>query len=257
MGNINVWAHRGASGYAPENTLEAFDLAAKMKSDGIELDVQLTRDGEVVVIHDETIDRVSNGSGFVKDYTLKELKKFNYNNGNLNYKFAEIPTLEDVYTLLKDTDLFINVELKTGIIFYDGIENKVIELAKKMNMQERILYSSFNHYSVMKIKEIDSNAKLGFLYTDGYIDIVNYCKEKCVGAIHPSFNNLKYPNFINLCNKNELEVNVWNVRDCDLRYCYDSKVNSVITNYPDRTKKILDKYSKLDSTFKVIHKNNG
>lgn len=244
MGNINVWAHRGASGYAPENTLEAFDLAIKMKSDGIELDVQLTKDGELVVIHDETIDRVSNGSGLVKDYTLKELKNFNYNNGNLNYKFCEIPTLEEVYTLLKDTDLFINVELKTGIIFYEGIENKVIELAKKMSMKERILYSSFNHYSVMKIKEIDSNANLGFLCTDGYIDVAKYCKEKGVSAIHPSFNNLKYPNFINLCNKDEVEVNVWNVRDCDLRYCYDSKVNAVITNYPDRTKRILDEYKR-------------
>lgn len=242
MGNINVWAHRGASGYAPENTLEAFDLAVKMKSDGIELDVQLTRDGELVVIHDETIDRVSNGSGFVKDYTLNELKQFNYNNSNSNYKFSEIPTLEEVYKLLKNTDILINVELKTGIIFYEGIENKVIELAKKMNIQERILYSSFNHYSVMKIKELDSNAKLGFLYTDGYIDIAKYCKRQGVDAIHPSFNNLKYPNFVNLCNKNELEVNVWNVRDCDLRECYDSKVNSIITNYPDRTRKILDEY---------------
>ena len=70
-----VWAHRGASGYAPENTLEAFKKAEKMKADGVELDVQLTKDGELVVIHDETVDRVSGEKGFVKDYTLKELKR--------------------------------------------------------------------------------------------------------------------------------------------------------------------------------------
>lgn len=74
-----VWAHRGASAYAPENTLEAFRLAAEQKADGVELDVQLSKDGELVVIHDETIDRVSNGSGYVRDYTLEELKRFHFN----------------------------------------------------------------------------------------------------------------------------------------------------------------------------------
>lgn len=69
-----VWAHRGASGYAPENTLDAFRKAVEMGADGIELDVQMTKDGELVVIHDETIDRVSNGKGWVKDYTYEELK---------------------------------------------------------------------------------------------------------------------------------------------------------------------------------------
>ena len=71
-----VWAHRGASAYAPENTLEAFRLAAGQKADGVELDVQLSKDGELVVIHDETIDRVSDGSGYVRDYTLEELSGF-------------------------------------------------------------------------------------------------------------------------------------------------------------------------------------
>ena len=74
-----VWAHRGASGYAPENTLEAFKLAVEMGADGVELDVQLTKDNQIVVIHDEWIDRTSNGKGWVKDMTLEELRKYNYN----------------------------------------------------------------------------------------------------------------------------------------------------------------------------------
>ena len=89
-----VWAHRGASGYAPENTLDAFRKAVEMGADGIELDVQMTKDGELVVIHDETIDRVSNGKGWVKDYTYEELKKFNFNKTHLEYTKEEIPTLE-------------------------------------------------------------------------------------------------------------------------------------------------------------------
>lgn len=98
-----VWAHRGASGYAPENTLDAFQKAVEMGADGIELDVQMTKDSELVVIHDETIDRVSNGKGWVKDYTYEELKKINFNKTHLEYTKEEIPTLEQVYRLIKPT----------------------------------------------------------------------------------------------------------------------------------------------------------
>lgn len=117
MNNTKVWAHRGASAYAPENTLEAFKLAVDIGSDGIELDVQLSKDGELVVIHDEEIDRTSNGKGFVKDYTLKELKKFNFNHSNSKYHKVNIPTLKEVFELLKSTEMDINVELKTGVFF--------------------------------------------------------------------------------------------------------------------------------------------
>lgn len=88
-----IFAHRGASGYAPENTLEAFALAMEMGADGIELDVQLTKDGEVVVIHDEVIDRVSNGKGLVKDYTLVQLRKFSFDNHMEGYENISILSL--------------------------------------------------------------------------------------------------------------------------------------------------------------------
>lgn len=90
-----VWGHRGASGYAPENTMVAFEKAVEMGADGIELDVQLTKDGELVVIHDETIDRVSDGSGWVKDYTYAKLIKHNFNRTHPEYEHAQIPTLEE------------------------------------------------------------------------------------------------------------------------------------------------------------------
>ena len=92
-----VWAHRGASGYAPENTLPAFKMAADMKADGVELDVQLTKDGEIVVCHDETIDRTSNHKGLVMDYTLEELKKMDFSYGNNAYDFKFIISLARFY----------------------------------------------------------------------------------------------------------------------------------------------------------------
>ena len=98
-----VWGHRGASGYAPENTMAAFEKAVELGADGIEVDVQLTKDGELVVIHDETIDRVSDGSGWVKDYTYAKLIKHNFNRTHPEYEHAQIPTLEE--TLMRKKNL--------------------------------------------------------------------------------------------------------------------------------------------------------
>lgn len=244
MSYVKVWGHRGASGYAPENTLEAFQLAIDMKADGIELDVQLTKDGEPVVIHDEVIDRVSNGKGWVKEYTLKELKSFNYNKIHPEYEFAVIPTLGEVYSLLKSTEVYINIELKTGIVYNERIEEKVLKIANDMGMEDRILYSSFNHYSIMKIKKLNSNAKIGFLYRDVFVNIQDYIKRMGGDAVHPSINNLKCPNLAEECRRNGLQINVWNIRDEDIKYCCEVGVNAIITNYPDRTREMVNNLMK-------------
>lgn len=143
-----VWAHRGASGYAPENTLAAFEKAVELGADGVELDIQLTKDDEIVVIHDEKIDRTSDGEGWVKDYTLEELRGFNYNRTKPEYEHADIPTMREVFELLKPTGLFINIEIKMGVFFYEKIEEKILALTKEMDMEDRVCYSSFNHYTV-------------------------------------------------------------------------------------------------------------
>ena len=116
MKKTEIFAHRGASSYAPENTIPAFILAYEQGADGIELDVQMTKDGEVVVIHDETIDRVSNGTGAVKDYTLDELRKFSFHSHMPKYEAnAQIPTLAETLRLAASWNIKVNIELKTGI----------------------------------------------------------------------------------------------------------------------------------------------
>ena len=157
--NTKIWAHRGASGYAPENTLESFELAIEQKADGIELDVQMTKDGELVVIHDETIDRTGNGTGRVQDHTLKELKALNFNKTHPEYASAKIPTLREVYELVKPSGITVNVEMKTGVYFYPGICGKVLELAEEMGMKERIWYSSFNHSTLVALKKLDPGVR--------------------------------------------------------------------------------------------------
>ena len=237
-----IWGHRGASGHAPENTLPAFELAADMGADGVELDVQETKDGVLVVCHDETIDRTSSGAGWLKDFTFEELRKLDFSNGNAAYEGVKIPTMEEVFDLLAPTGLTINIELKTGIVFYDRIEEKILELAGRKYRADRIIYSSYNQYSVCKIKSLDPSAKVGLLYADGPVDMPGYGHRLCADALHPAFYNLRYPDYMEDCRKYGLDVNVWTVNTTEeLMTCRQLGVNAIITNYPDKAKKLYER----------------
>lgn len=236
-----VWAHRGASGYAPENTLAAFEKAVELGADGVELDIQLTKDDEIVVIHDEKIDRTSDGKGWVKDYTLEELRGFNYNRTKPEYEHADIPTMREVFELLKPTGLFINIEIKTGVFFYEKIEEKILALTKEMGMEDRVCYSSFNHYTVKRIHELKPDAEVGFLYADGPIDMPSYGAKHGVNALHPALYNLQYDGFIEECKEKGLKLNVWTVNEKEhMQLCCKYGVNAIITNYPDIAREVVE-----------------
>ncbi len=256
MGNIKVLAHRGASGYAPENTMPSFEKAIELGADGIELDIQMTKDGEIVVIHDETINRTSDGEGWVKDYTLAELRQYNYNYQNVNdpwsgkrtlgetiykeYDKVDIPTMREVFELFAPTGKMINIEIKTGIVFYP-IEEKILAMTKEFGMEDRVIYSSFNHATIKKILELDPSARCGFLYCDGTLDMPEYAKKHGVEALHPALYNLQYPNFVEECHKNGVALNVWTINSPEhVAMCKQAQVNSVITNYPDMARKVLE-----------------
>ena len=235
-----VWAHRGASAYAPENTLEAFQLAVDQKADGVELDVQMTKDGKLVVIHDETIRRTSGGQGRVMDYTLAELKEMKFNRTHTEYADATIPTLAEVYELLKPAGLEINVEIKTGIIFYPEIEERLYRLELEMGMEGKIIYSSFNHYSAMKMKELNPEARVGLLYADGFQNVPSYAAKLGADALHPALYNLQYPDFLEECRKRGLLLHVWTVdEEEDIRRLVEAGIDAVITNRPDVARRIV------------------
>lgn len=241
MDKTLIWAHRGASGYAPENTLVAFEKAIELGADGIELDVQMTKDGQLVIIHDETVNRVSNAKGKVKDYTYDEIKELNVNKKFPEYGSVRVPRLEEVYELMKNTNLTINVELKNGIVFYENLEERVLDLTKKMGLSERTIYSSFNHYSVMKLKKIEPSVNTGFLYEDGYMDMPEYAQKHGVNALHPAFYNLQYPNFIKKCMEKGIKIRPWTVNTMeDMRMLCDQGIDAIITNYPDIARRVVD-----------------
>lgn len=234
---VKIWAHRGASGHAPENTIPAFELAYQLGADRIELDVQLTKDGVPVVIHDERIDRVSDGTGYVRDYTLEELKSFNMNRQFPAYGKVQIPTLSEVYDFVKDTGLEINLELKNSVIFYEGLEEKVLKLAEEKGLADRMIYSSFNHYSMRKIQGLLPSARTAFLYSDGILDIADYAKSHGAYAVHPSLVNMKYPgnDIVKSCHGKNIRVNVWTVNEkADFEKMRELGVDAVITNYVER-----------------------
>ena len=240
-----VFAHRGASGYAPENTLEAFQLAVDMGAQGIELDVHLTRDGEIVVAHDERIDRVSDGIGRINDMMLRDLKKHKFNTVHPEYTDAKMPTLREVYELLLPTGLNINVELKNSVIAYAGLEGKCLNLAAEMGMEDRVFYSSFNHYSLLRVKKLNPGAVCGLLYGGCLINPWEYAANLKVDALHPHYSELSLvPDECDKAHALGLKVNTWTVNDeRSMRMVIDAGADAMITNYPDRAKAVSVAYS--------------
>ncbi len=207
-----VWAHRGASGwdrqYAPENTMPAFIKAVEMGADGIEFDVQLTKDGEIVICHDERIDRTSRGHGFIKDFTLAELKKIDFGKPHVEYGFVEIPTLEEVLNYTKPLAIKLNIELKTGNIYYDKLEEKMVELVRAFDMADRVIYSSFNHYSLEKLHRYAPDAQIGLLMGDDYVRVPEEVNRLGAIAVHPPVRIITRE-YVERCHEHNIKVNTW------------------------------------------------
>lgn len=192
---MKIWAHRGCSQMYPENTLLSFRKAIEIEGlAGIELDIQLTKDDYIAVCHDETVDRTTNGTGELKNFTLAQLKELKIDAGNGEYE--HIPTIEEVLDLLDDkmrNGMKLNIELKNSRIAYEGMEDKIIELIHRRGLQESVVYSSFNALSLERIRSIDKRAEIGILDTK-----VSDCLFKLRGgcgadALHPYWRGMDLP----------------------------------------------------------------
>lgn len=189
-----IWANRGCCTLYPENTLEAFRAAAELDGiTGIELDIQLTSDGEMVVFHDENLRRVTHIDRNVRGCTLAEIKNIAIpaNDG----KYCSIPTLEEVLVMMKpyceSRGILINIELKTSVIRYDGIESKAYEIVRKYGMEQYIVWSSFLAESVDIIKKIDRDAKTAVLAMS-IEECISMARDTAADALHPYIGGLVY-----------------------------------------------------------------
>lgn len=180
-----IFAHRGASGTHPENTMAAFQAAADKGAQGIELDVQMTRDGELVVIHDETVNRTTNGSGAIERMTAAEVAALNAGSWfSPSFAGEPVPTLEDVFTWAAGNDLQINVELKTNKVPYHGIEKKVLDVIEHFDMRGRVVLSSFNFDSIKRVIELDPYIAVAGLIWKIRRDALLKAKDLGLTALH-------------------------------------------------------------------------
>ncbi len=208
-----ILAHRGFCTKAPENTLAAFNKAIELNVGGIELDVQMSRDGHVIVIHDEKVDRTTVGKGFVKDMTLKQIKKLDSGSWfGKEFIGEKVLVLEEVLELIGDRDFIVNIELKSGIIQYAGLESRVLDIVKRYDFMERTIFSSFNHYSLVNIKEKCNNAKIGLLYYAGLVDPWEFGIKLGAYSLHPFFTSVT-EQMVRRCLDEGLQVIPFTVND--------------------------------------------
>lgn len=222
-----IMGHRGAKALEPENTLLSIRRAMEIGVDAVEIDVHLTKDKEVVVIHDSTVDRTTNGKGPIGSYTLEEIKKLDAGKGE------KIPTLEEVIEFVKDKVRLI-IELKE-----EGTEDKVVELIKRYNMFASAYIISFWHMLVKKIKEMESRIKTGVLLVGCPVDT---CMARSASAdalvMNYAFVNKE---LVDKAHQEGLKVFIWNIDDRDMLKPYvDMGVDGIGSNDP----RILVEYFK-------------
>jgi len=233
-----IWAHRGASAVAPENTMTAFERAIRQGADGIELDVHLTADDAVVVTHDESCRRVTGTEGLVSQMTLAGLRQLDFGAIMPGFDRQQIPTLAEVFDLIRPTGLMINIELKNSVNPYPGLEKAVLDLAGVHKMTDQICFSSFNHYSLVLaaqlIRERNLAIPCGILYSCGLYEPWNYALSAGVSSIHPHYANLRIPGLVPDCHAAGIQVNAWTIDHPDhLRLAMALGVDAIITNVPE------------------------
>ncbi|CAM3162697.1 glycerophosphodiester phosphodiesterase [Filibacter tadaridae] len=182
---MDIYAHRGSSGTHPENTISAFREAARLQVTGVEFDVHMTKDGELVVIHDERIDRTSNGNGFVKDMTLEELRGFDFGSWfSSDFKGEPIPTLQEVLDIFSTTHHHLNIEVKSDIFPYDGMVEKVVKAVAMMNLDARVVISSFDHGAIRRVKQLAPQLETAALFMESLVNPLNYLRSIPADALH-------------------------------------------------------------------------
>lgn len=235
-------AHRGASHDAPPNTLAAFRLANEYGADGYELDVHLSRDGIPVVIHDFSVDATTNGSGLVSDLTLEELKRLDAG-AKFSSEFAgeRIPTLEEVFGVIAP-GMTVNVELKTMRVTDNGLEKATIGLVQGCGLEGRVILSSFNPFSLIRVRRYAPNLRIGLLYAPDLPVFLRKAWARVVvrpDALHPDYRMVD-ARYMRWARARGYDVNVWTVDGPqDMRRLAALGVGAIITNRPDVLRGVL------------------
>lgn len=232
---MQVYAHRGFSGLYPENTMLAFEKAVSCGADGIELDVHCSKDGKLVIIHDETLIRTTGKAGTVQDYRLDELIKINAGKTFSNsFGDTPLPSFSEYCAYIRDKDVTTNVEIKTNLWYYNDIEEKILDTIKEFDIEDKILFSSFNWLSCARIKQLAPHIPCGILLEDKAVkNLAPLMHKMGMDYFHPD-KMLLDEKTVQQCKEQHVGLNVWTVNDRDsLQQLIAWDVEGVITNHPD------------------------
>lgn len=241
---VMVFAHRGFSGKAPEHTMAAFQQAIDIGSDAIEFDVRFSKDGHLVIFHDDILTRTTNGEGRVVDFDLKELKRLDAG-ARFNPIFAgeRIPTLREVLELTRGR-LYLNIELKRG----DHGPYSMMELADRAlqevmeaGMEQQVLFSSFDLSAVQRIREKDPRIQVAFITGNPWNSPLEAARGTALSALHPRKTVLNESNLA-AAKQQGVRVNVWTlVTSEEMEKFISMGVDGIITDHPDRLIELLKK----------------
>ena len=235
-----IYAHRGSRGNYPENSMLAFSKAIETGVDGMEFDIHMTKDGELVVIHDTTLDRTTTGTGYIKDYTLAEIRTFSIGAKFTEFKHYDpswddevVPTLTEVLLLCKEYDLKVNIELKTHEVVYPNIEEAMLKVVEAVGYDhKKIVYSAFHLPTILRIKKLRSHALIAWLLEIFIPMPADYISTFGLDALHVDkdivFKNPAY--WQQIADK----LRVWTVnKEKDMKKLTRMGVRAIMTDYPE------------------------
>lgn len=234
--NFINYAHRGASAYAPQNTMMAFYLGMYMGANGIETDVRVTKDGVPVLFHDETMDKIIGVDGKISDYTFEELQKFSI---TANSRTDKIVAFSDFLSHFAFRDITFAIELKQK-----GIYETVAELIRKYNIVEKTVITSFDYEEVCFMREYAPELKCGFLTVEVTDEILTDMKNRGIGEICPSAASVT-PEKVKEWHNMGFNVRAWGCWDEELmKKAYDAGVDGMTVNFPDKLIEYIDSKTK-------------
>ena len=228
-----IFAHRGASHYRPENTIASYKYAYELGADGIELDVQLSSDNVPVLYHDWFFDKITGRKDLVTDMNSAEIKKLDA--GSVfsdKYKGEQVPFLEEALSIIPEGK-YVNIEMKKTCFNEKPLEEEVVKAVEKSGIADRVIISSFNHYSIKKVEELNPDIKRALLFNSMPVDPFSYAEKFGCYSFHPGFVYVNSSD-VKTLKEHNIKVFPWVV---DIPFyaekLFDIGVDGIITNIPD------------------------
>ncbi len=238
--------HRGAMGHAPENTFASFDMAQHMGAEFVECDVHLSKDNEVIVMHDERVDRTTNGIGLIKNLRLAQIKKLDAGLWySKKFKGEKVPTLRELLAWARHKhshskyQMGVAIEIKNEPILYPKIAERLVEVIVEAGMESRVIVISFDHAVIKHMKSLNSKIATGILYGEAIADPVKKALAMQADAIFPR-RNLITKALVQKAHQKGIAVATWTVNEVpEMKLIVACNIDAIATNFPDRLNKIL------------------